>query len=50
MIRFIELLNDEHRLGKTGILTTHDPVLAEKAERIICLVDGVVRECGRDAR
>ena len=48
-MRILELLGDIHRLGKTVILTTHDPVLAERAERIICLVDGVIRECDRDA-
>ena len=48
-MRILELLGDIHRLGKTVILTTHDPVLAERAERIICLVDGVIRKCDRDA-
>ena len=48
-MRILELLKDIHKLGKTVILTTHDPVLAERAERIICLVDGVIRECDRDA-
>ncbi len=40
--RIIELLDKAHGLGKTIVFSTHDERLAEKAERIINIVDGRV--------
>ncbi len=41
--RVIELLMEAHRLGKTVIVSTHDRELVEEADRIIYIVDGVIR-------
>ncbi len=47
--RIIELLDKAHRLGKTIVFSTHDERLAEKATRIINIVDGrIVGEAVRN--
>jgi len=46
----IGILERFHRMGKTIVMATHDPELARVADRVVCLVDGVVGGCGsRDA-
>lgn len=41
--RVIELLLKAHRLGKTVIVSTHDRDLVRDADRIVNIVDGVIR-------
>ena len=40
----MELLEDIHASGTTIVMVTHDPVLAERADRNIHLIDGCVSE------
>lgn len=40
--RIVELLSRLHDMGKTVVLTTHDPGLASGATRVVRLVDGRV--------
>ncbi|BES82201.1 ABC transporter ATP-binding protein [Pyrodictium abyssi] len=47
--RVVELLEEVHEMGKTVVLTTHDPGLAGRADRLVCLVDGAVVRCGGGA-
>ena len=41
-LQIMELFHELHRQGATLILVTHDPKLAEEAERVITLSDGKV--------
>ncbi|AUJ23759.1 ABC transporter ATP-binding protein [Virgibacillus dokdonensis] len=40
----IQLLKQIHAKGKTIILATHDPIVAEQADRTITIQDGVIHE------
>jgi putative ABC transport system ATP-binding protein len=40
IIHFLRSLNKEH--GKTFVLVTHDPVVAQATDRIIQLHDGMI--------
>ncbi len=40
----MSILHELHRSGKTVVLITHDPQIAEEAERRICIQDGRVVE------
>ncbi len=42
--RIVQLLREAADKGTTVIMTTHDPELAEAADRVVRLVDGVVVE------
>ncbi len=43
-LQIMEILCDLHRKGKTVIIVTHDPKIAEYAQRTIRLADGRVVE------
>lgn len=40
----IQLLKQIHAKGKTIILATHDPIVAEQADRTITIQDGIIHE------
>ena len=43
-IEVLDLLSELHREGRTIVMITHDPQVAERAERTIRLVDGQIVE------
>jgi putative ABC transport system ATP-binding protein len=43
----LNILDELHREGRTLVIVTHDDAVAERAERVICLKDGIV---DRDVR
>ena len=38
----LSVLDELHREGRTLVVVTHDDAVAERAERVICLKDGLV--------
>ena len=44
--QIVRLFEDQHRLGKTVILVTHEPRLAEMATRRVRMLDGRVADAG----
>lgn len=40
----LDLFGDVHRAGTTLVLVTHDPLVAARADRVVMLVDGAVRD------
>jgi len=40
----LEIFNDLHKAGNTVIMVTHDPVVAERADRIIEIRDGMIHD------
>ena len=42
----VKMFEELHRSGKTIVIITHDMSIAEKAERIIKLKDGLVQSNG----
>ncbi len=43
----LELLHDLHARGRTIVMVTHEPHIAEETERIIVLRDGLIESNGR---
>ena len=43
----LELLHNLHHRGRTIVMVTHEPDIAEETERTIVLIDGKVQEDGR---
>jgi putative ABC transport system ATP-binding protein len=41
-MEILELLDRLHAVGKTIIMVTHDEEVAERADRVIRLIDGLV--------
>ena len=44
--QIVRLFEDQHRLGKTVILVTHEPRLAEMATRRVRMLDGRIADAG----
>jgi len=41
----LEVFKELHSEGKTIVVVTHDPEVAEQAERVVRIRDGVIEEC-----
>jgi len=40
----LDLFGEVHRAGTTLVVVTHDPLVAARADRVVMLVDGLVRD------
>jgi putative ABC transport system ATP-binding protein len=49
-LEILDLLQEVNRSGTTLLLVTHDPLVAERADRVIVLRDGLVERDGPPAR
>jgi len=49
-IKLIDLLRDINAIGTTVVVVTHDPLVAQAADRIIQIEDGVVTDPGLSAK
>jgi putative ABC transport system ATP-binding protein len=47
-VEIMDILHKLHKGGATIIMVTHEPDIAEHAERVICVKDGVILSDGRD--
>ena len=47
-VEIMDILHKLHKNGATIIMVTHEPDIAEHAERVICVKDGVILSDGRD--
>jgi len=47
-VEIMDILRKLHKDGATIIMVTHEPDIAEHAERVICVKDGVILSDGRD--
>ena len=46
-VEIMDILHKLHKGGATIIMVTHEPDIAEHAERVICVKDGVILSDGR---
>jgi len=47
-VEIMDILHKLHKGGATIIMVTHEPDIAEHAERVICVKDGVILSDGRN--
>jgi putative ABC transport system ATP-binding protein len=45
-VEIIDLLHQLHADGATIVMVTHEPRIAQQAERVICVTDGLVLDGG----
>ena len=49
-VEIMEILHSLHKNGATIVMVTHEPDIAEHAQRVVCVKDGVIISDGRDGK
>lgn len=49
-VEIMEILHELHRNGATVVMVTHEPDIAQHAQRIVCVKDGKILADGKDGR
>jgi putative ABC transport system ATP-binding protein len=49
-VEIIDILHNLHKNGATIVMVTHEPDIAEHAQRVVCVKDGVIISDGRDGK
>jgi putative ABC transport system ATP-binding protein len=49
-VEIMEILHNLHKNGATIVMVTHEPDIAEHAQRVVCVKDGVIISDGRDGK
>ena len=49
-VEIMALFDELHRLGNTIVLVTHEPEIAEHAERVVTIRDGVIASDHKSSR